>query len=150
MMTSLVIVENSVGLGQASVSGAVGPEGSVVLPVGNGGTVAVMLPKPPVPVVNATLDERVYDPLRSPSLFVNVGPVEFWTGSDKVEFRDTGGNVIDAGGTVVEFDGTNGVSTMIVTLMLVVGEGITRVMLPVGGGGKMVERLPTEKDDTVE
>lgn len=55
--------------------------------------------------------------------------------------------MIDAGGTVVEFDGTNGVSTMIV--MLVVVEGITSVMLPVGGG-KIVERLPVEKDGTVE
>lgn len=65
-----------------------------------------------------------------------------------MEFRVTGGNVIDAGGGVVEFDGTNGVSTMIVTL--VVGEGITSVMLPVGGGGKMVERFPVENDGTVE
>jgi hypothetical protein len=142
------MVENSVGLGQASVSGAVGPEGSVELLVGKGGGVAVTLPKPPVPVVSATLDERVNRPVRSPPLFVNTGPVEFWTGSDKVEFRDTGGNVIEPGGAVVEFDGTNGVSTMIVTF--VVGEGMTSVMFPVGGGGKIVERLPVEKDGTVE
>lgn len=77
MIISLVITENSVGLGQASVSGAVGPEGSVKLPVGKGGGVAVILPKPPVPVVSATLDERVNRPVRSPSLFVNAGPVEF-------------------------------------------------------------------------
>lgn len=142
------MIENSVGLGQASVSGAVGPEGSVELPVGKGGGVVVRLPKPPVPVVSAKLEERLNWPLRSPSLLVNGGPVEFWTGNDKVEFRDTGGNVIDAGGTVVEFDGTNGVSVMTVTL--VVGEGITSVMLPVESGGKMVERLPVEKDGTVE
>ena len=147
-MTSLVIVENSVGLGQASVSGAAGPEGSVELPVGKGGGVVVMLPKPPVPVVSATLDERVNRPERLSSLFVNGGPVEFWTGSESVEFKEIGGTVMDADGGVVEFDGTNGVSTMIVTF--VVGEGMTSVMLFVGGGGKIVERLPTKKDDTVE
>lgn len=77
MIISLVMVENSVGLGQASVRGAVGPEGSVELPVGKGGGVAVILPKPPVPVVNATLDERVNRPERSSPLLVNGGPVEF-------------------------------------------------------------------------
>lgn len=42
MMTSLVMVANSVGLGQASsVIGAVGVKGTVELPVGNGGTVVV-------------------------------------------------------------------------------------------------------------
>lgn len=46
--------------------------------------------------------------------------------------------VIDAGGAVVEFTGTGGVS-------------ITIVMLLVGVvGGRIVERLPVEKDGTVE
>jgi hypothetical protein len=64
--------------------------------------------------------------------------VEFWTGSDNVELSDTGGMVTDAGGAVVEFSGTLGVS-------------ITMVMLEVGVvGGRMVERLPVEKDGTVE
>lgn len=76
-MISLVIVENSVGLGQASVNGAVGPEGSVELPVGNGGWVAVMLPKPPVPVVRVLPDERLNLPVRSSPLLVKTGPVEF-------------------------------------------------------------------------
>lgn len=144
------MVENSVGLGQASVVCAVGPEGSVELPVGKGGGVVVMLPKPEAPVVRIREDDRVRlnCPLRSPSLLVKTGPVEFCVGSDKVEFRDTGGIVIDGGGTVVEFNGTKGVSTIIV--MLVVGEGMTIVMLLVDDGGRMVERLPVEKDGTVE
>lgn len=65
---------------------------------------------------------------------LNGGPVGE---ADVVEFRDTGGRVTD-GGTVVEFDGTLGVSTTIV--MFVVGVV----------GGRMVERLPVEKDGTVE
>lgn len=148
MITSLVMVENSVGLGHASVVGAVGPEGSVELPVGKAGVVAVMLPKPPVPVVRIIPEDRLNRPVRSTSVLLNTGPVEFCAGSDKVEFRDAGGTVIDGGGAVVELEGTNGVSMIIVTL--VVGDGMTIVMLPVDDGGRMVERLPVGKDGTVE
>lgn len=143
IITSLVMVENSVGLAHASVVCAVGPEGSVELPVGKGGRVAVMLPEPEAPVVKIKEEDRVRlnDPLRSPSLLVNSGPVE-------VEFKDTGGIVTDGGGAVVEFNGTDGVSTVI--LMLVVGEGMTIVMLLADDGGKMVERLPVGKEGTVD
>lgn len=143
IITSLVSVVNSVGLGHASVVCAVGPEGSVELPVGKGGGVAVMLPEPEEPVVKIKEEARVRVnvPLRSPSLLVNLGPVE-------VELSDAGGIVTEGGGAVVEFNGTNGVSTMIV--MLVVGEGMPIVMLLVDGGGKMVEMLLVEKEGTVD
>ena len=140
------MVENSVGLGHASVVGAVGPEGRVELPVGKAGMVAVMLPKPPVPVVRTMPEDRLNRPVRSSPLLVNTGPVEFCVGNDSVEFKDTGGTVIDGGGAVVEF--TKGVSTMVV--MFVVGDGMTVLMLLVDNGGRMVERLPVEKDGTVE
>lgn len=144
------MVENSVGLGQASVVCAVGPEGRVELPVGKGGGVVVILLEPEAPVVSTREKEleRLKIPVRSRSLFVNGGPVEFWVGSDSVEFKDIGGIVTDGGGAVVEFDGTEGVSTM--TMMLVLGEGTTIVMLLVDDGGRMVERLPVENDGTVE
>jgi hypothetical protein len=55
---------------------------------------------------------------------------------------------MDADGGVVELDGTNGVSTMIVTF--VVGEGTTRVKLPEVGGVRRLEISIVEKDGTVE
>jgi hypothetical protein len=137
MMTSLVMKENSVGLGHASVvllTGAVGPTGTVELPVGNGGGVVVAFEEVEIPVESEM--GRVNDPVRSPSLGL-YGTVEFWVGTGMVEFSETGGRVTE-GGTVVEFDGTLGVSTTIV--MFVVGVE----------GGRMVDRLPVEKDGTVE
>lgn len=107
MMTSLVMKENSVGLGHASVTGAVGPVGMVELPVGNGGGVVVAFEEVVTPVDSGTEGEN--DPVRGWSLFVK-GVVEFWNGSDSVEFRDTGGIVADGGGTVVEFNEALGVS----------------------------------------
>lgn len=120
--------ENSVGLGQASVIGAVGPEGIVELPVGNGGGVIVAFDEVITPVVSMIGREK--NPVRFSSNVVPLKP-------DVVEFEDTGGIVTDAGGTVVEFKGTLGVS-------------ITIVILPVDDGGRIVERLPVEKDGTVE
>src|SRR5690242_8372668 len=105
MMISLVMKENSVGLGQASVAGAVGTGGSVVLPVGKGGP---------------------NDPVRSS---VDVDPVN----PGVVEFTDAGGMVKDTGGAVVEFDGTLDVSTMVVVLVDVGGRIVER--LPVENDG---------------
>jgi hypothetical protein len=53
-MTSLVMKENSVGLGHASVVGAVGPEGTVELPVGKGGGVVVAFEDVVTPVDSGT------------------------------------------------------------------------------------------------
>lgn len=123
MITSLVMVENSVGLGQASsVIGAVGTRGVVELPVGNGGTVVVL---------EEIVTGREKDPPRSPVDVVPLNP-------DAVEFNDTGGRVTEAGGAVVEL--TTGVSTMIVPTVMV--EELTEE--------KIVERLPVENDGTVE
>jgi hypothetical protein len=65
------------------------------------------------------------------------GDVEFWTGSDALEFADTGGIVTD-GGIVDEFNEALGVSTAM-------------VMLPVGvGDGRIVDKSPVEKKGTVD
>lgn len=76
-MTSLVMNENSVGLGHASVVGAVGPEGSVELPVGNGGGVVVAFEDVMMPVDSST--EREILPKRSsvPNDGPGPGDVEF-------------------------------------------------------------------------
>lgn len=128
MITSFVTKENSVGLGQASVTGAVGPVGSVEFPVGNGGVVVAF--------------EDVDTPVVRMRVVVEKNPVRESVDSDTlntdvVEFSDTGGIVDDAGGAVVEFEGTLGV-------------GVRVVVLPVDEGGKRVVTLSVENDGTVE
>lgn len=128
-MISLVSTVNSVGLGQASVAGAVGTRGTVEFPVGNGGR------------------EKV--PKRSSVLVDPVKP-------EVVEFTGTVGVVNTTGGPVVVFEGTLGVRIEIVKLVEVGGRIVemfpsekdetvdqlmdTRVvlMLPVGVGAGAV------------
>lgn len=107
------------GLGHASVVGAVGPAGVVELPVRNGGGVVVAFDDVDTPVERGIELGREYDPVRSPALKLGVKR------------------------TLLEFTDPLGVSIAIVMFPVGVVGGKIVERLPVGNDGTVDQLIDT-------